>query len=319
VIATALSAFALACGAPQHGTHAEVSTTEAEVHHGSFQALSNDGPRVPGGSSPAPESPPPASPAPVVSAAPPSAEPFDYQPLPPGALVTFNLYRASAPEALRAMANVTGDRIVVSPQAEPIVRCASVTVYSPRRVTPAQARQLVIEALRSSGLNFRRTRDALVVERAPNAPPPQTCDSTATNPVAQTASPAPPTITDAARARVMGGIRVVSPTERSITNDAMDSLLEDQAYWFARVRIMPHTNPQGAIDGIQFFGVRADTVLAALGFQNGDVLRTINHLDVSTPDHALEAYARLRAADVLELEVLRNGAPVVLTVRRTAH
>lgn len=47
------------------------------------------------------------------------------------------------------------------------------------------------------------------------------------------------------------------------------------------------------------------------GLQNGDRLRTINGLDVTNPERALEAYARLRAGvDHLRVEVERSGAPL---------
>ena len=45
-----------------------------------------------------------------------------------------------------------------------------------------------------------------------------------------------------------------------------------------------------------------------LGMENGDRLQTINGFDMTSPEKALEAYARLRSADHLTIQVNRRGA-----------
>ena len=59
--------------------------------------------------------------------------------------------------------------------------------------------------------------------------------------------------------------------------------------------------------GIKLFGLRPDTLLGTLGMQNGDKLQTINGFEVASPEKALEAYARLRTADHLNVQVNRGG------------
>jgi general secretion pathway protein C len=44
--------------------------------------------------------------------------------------------------------------------------------------------------------------------------------------------------------------------------------------------------------------------------QNGDVIQSINGFDMNSPDKALEAYAKLRSASSLDLNIERNGQPV---------
>jgi general secretion pathway protein C len=53
--------------------------------------------------------------------------------------------------------------------------------------------------------------------------------------------------------------------------------------------------------------VRPDDALARLGIADGDVILRVNGLAVASPDRCLEAYARLRAADRLTVEILRGG------------
>ena len=54
--------------------------------------------------------------------------------------------------------------------------------------------------------------------------------------------------------------------------------------------------------------MRPDTLLGMLGMENGDRLQTINGFDMTSPEKALEAYARLRTADHLTVPVNRKGA-----------
>jgi general secretion pathway protein C len=42
--------------------------------------------------------------------------------------------------------------------------------------------------------------------------------------------------------------------------------------------------------------------------ENGDRLQTINGFDMTSPEKALEAYARLRTADHLTIQVNRKGS-----------
>jgi general secretion pathway protein C len=55
-------------------------------------------------------------------------------------------------------------------------------------------------------------------------------------------------------------------------------------------------------------------LLATLGMEDGDRLETINGFDLTNPEQALEAYARLRTAERLILRVHRRGRPVELEV-----
>jgi general secretion pathway protein C len=48
-------------------------------------------------------------------------------------------------------------------------------------------------------------------------------------------------------------------------------------------------------------------LIGTLGLENGDRLQTINGFDLSNPEKALEAYAKLRTADRMTLTVNRRG------------
>jgi general secretion pathway protein C len=57
--------------------------------------------------------------------------------------------------------------------------------------------------------------------------------------------------------------------------------------------------------GIRLSGIKPGSVLSLIGLENGDVLMTVNGFEIADPQKALEAYARLRTADRMSLQLRR--------------
>jgi general secretion pathway protein C len=110
---------------------------------------------------------------------------------------------------------------------------------------------------------------------------------------------------------IMKGIQKLSATEYNIDRATVDKILENQADLMRTARIVPEKEGDKVV-GIRLFGVRPDTLLGVLGMENGDRLQTINGFDMASPEKALEAYARLRTADKLVVQVNRRGQAVNL-------
>jgi general secretion pathway protein C len=71
----------------------------------------------------------------------------------------------------------------------------------------------------------------------------------------------------------------------------------------------------GKPNGFKLYAIRPGSIFARLGLQNADLIKTINGLEISTPDKALEAYARLRNSPELSLALERHGQDVTLNVQ----
>jgi general secretion pathway protein C len=91
-------------------------------------------------------------------------------------------------------------------------------------------------------------------------------------------------------------------------------VLANQAQLMRSARIIPETK-DGQVVGVRLFGIRPDTLLGSIGLQNGDRLETINGFAMSSPEKALEAYTRLRAADGLTLQINRRGQPTTIDIK----
>jgi general secretion pathway protein C len=103
------------------------------------------------------------------------------------------------------------------------------------------------------------------------------------------------------------GIQRIGPNEFNVDRGVVDKILENQAELMRQARIVPEQE-NGKVVGIRLFGVRNDTLLGTLGMENGDRLEKINGFDMTSPEKALEAYARLRTADHLTISLNRKGA-----------
>lgn len=101
-------------------------------------------------------------------------------------------------------------------------------------------------------------------------------------------------------------IQKVSDNEFNVDRSVVDRILADQAELMRSARIVPEKK-DGKVVGIRLFGIRQDTLLGTLGLQNGDRLETINGFDMASPEKALEAYARLRTANNLNVKINRRG------------
>ncbi len=103
------------------------------------------------------------------------------------------------------------------------------------------------------------------------------------------------------------GIQRVSANEFNVDRGVVDKILENQAELMKQARIVPEQE-NGKVVGIRLFGVRPDTLLGVLGMENGDRLQSINGFDMTSPEKALEAYARLRTADHMTVQINRRGS-----------
>jgi general secretion pathway protein C len=102
------------------------------------------------------------------------------------------------------------------------------------------------------------------------------------------------------------GIQKVSETEYNVDRGTLDKILENQADLMRQARVVPEQE-NGRTVGIRMMGIRDDSLLGVLGMKTGDRLQTINGFDMSSPEKALEAYARLRTADKLTVQINRGG------------
>jgi hypothetical protein len=107
------------------------------------------------------------------------------------------------------------------------------------------------------------------------------------------------------------GIRKLAEHRYDIKRQTLDLALGNFGLLARSVLAAPEVR-DGRPMGFRLFAIKADGPFAKLGLQNDDVLVSISGLDLATPEHALDAYGKLKTARHLVLGLVRNGQPTTL-------
>lgn len=108
-------------------------------------------------------------------------------------------------------------------------------------------------------------------------------------------------------------IQKLSDTEAIVDRSLVNELLSDPTKFVRSVRVRPHREG-GKIVGYKLRRFRADSPLAKLGAKRGDIIRSVNGVDLTSVDKALGAYQSMRNASDLTFSVTRRGKPVDIKV-----
>jgi general secretion pathway protein C len=127
-------------------------------------------------------------------------------------------------------------------------------------------------------------------------------------PVAAVAA-APPSGQDAFSTEMAKGIKKTGEHAYDIQRSTLESVLGNMSLLSRSARIVPEIR-DGKAAGFRLYSVRPDGPFALIGMQNGDVISSINGLEITSPEKALEVYAKLKSASHLSLGLERNGQKV---------
>jgi S1-C subfamily serine protease len=94
---------------------------------------------------------------------------------------------------------------------------------------------------------------------------------------------------------------------------ALDELLANPTLLARQARVIPALKDGEAV-GFKLYGIRRGSLFSLLGIQNGDLIRSVDGIDLGDAEAAMEAYAKLRDAAQIEFELDRRGRPVSLEI-----
>ncbi len=102
-------------------------------------------------------------------------------------------------------------------------------------------------------------------------------------------------------------------TEIQIDRSAVDSIFERLFELTRTVRIVPDVR-DGKPFGVRLFGIGSESLLAALGVENGDRIERINGVPVTNIEAAMSLYANLRYSSHFEVSIDRRGQPHTIEI-----
>lgn len=108
-------------------------------------------------------------------------------------------------------------------------------------------------------------------------------------------------------------IQKISDTEAVVERSLINELLANPANFVKSVRVRPQREG-GKVVGYKLRRFQANSPLAALGAQKGDVIQAVNGVDLTSMDKALGAFQSLRSANDLKFSITRAGKPMDINV-----
>jgi general secretion pathway protein C len=123
------------------------------------------------------------------------------------------------------------------------------------------------------------------------------------------APPPAPDKNDVLAVDLAKGITKLGEHKYELQRNTLESVLGNMALLSRSARIVPEMK-DGKAAGFRLFAVRPDGPFAMIGMQNGDIISSINGLEITSPEKALEVYAKLKSASHLSLGMERNSQKI---------
>ena len=141
-------------------------------------------------------------------------------------------------------------------------------------------------------------------------PPQQQAASPGVTTTVETGGSDVPLEGDALVAAILAGIRIVSPTERVLTPRARDLFFQYVGPAMPEpIQMMPESR------GLRIRGIQPGRVLSGLGFQNEDLVMSVDGRPIRTAVDALSAFTGLQGAGSSDVMIERGGQPTLMRFR----
>jgi hypothetical protein len=123
---------------------------------------------------------------------------------------------------------------------------------------------------------------------------------------------------DSERERIFANLGTeISKTDGShyiLTRKGLEAVLGNISALSRSMRIAPEVK-NGKPNGFRVSSIKPGSLLALVGFQNGDSIQAVNGNEISTPEKALETYTKLRSTGLVRASILREGKPVTIEIK----
>ncbi len=102
------------------------------------------------------------------------------------------------------------------------------------------------------------------------------------------------------------GVVKLSETDYRVERAEVDRVLANLNEVAMQARVIPSFK-NGKPNGFKMMSIKAGSIYAKIGLQNGDVIQKINGFEMNGVDRALEVFAKLREATSLVVDIQRHG------------
>ncbi len=114
---------------------------------------------------------------------------------------------------------------------------------------------------------------------------------------------------DALQNQIRNKIKKIGENQFEVDRSGVELIIKNYAKLAGSLRSRPTK------EGMRVSGIKQDDILSELGMKTGDMLQSINGFDMTDPDKAVDAYAKLRKAGQLDIQMTRDGSPITIGVK----
>jgi general secretion pathway protein C len=111
---------------------------------------------------------------------------------------------------------------------------------------------------------------------------------------------------DALADAVERGVRKLGPHRYEVDRSALEAMLADLGAVSLSARVVPESR-EGRAGGLRFVSVRPGGPVDKLGIEAGDLVSSVNGLELTRPEQALSIYTRLKSMSHVEVGLERRG------------
>lgn len=99
-----------------------------------------------------------------------------------------------------------------------------------------------------------------------------------------------------------------------VSKDFVQQSVNNIADIMASVRVKPHFE-DGKPAGFQVTNIQSDSILKTMGFQDGDIIRSVNGRDIRTAEDVMRLYNTLKDSNMFGIGLIRNKQPKTLNFK----
>jgi general secretion pathway protein C len=103
------------------------------------------------------------------------------------------------------------------------------------------------------------------------------------------------------------GITQQGDNSYRVDPEKVTEALGDMSKLMTEARIVPHMK-DGKIDGFKVYNIKSDSLFKQIGLTNGDVIHSVNGMELSGPEQGLQIFEALKSERNINIDLTRRGA-----------
>jgi len=89
--------------------------------------------------------------------------------------------------------------------------------------------------------------------------------------------------------------------------EALEKIMENPEQLYSQIRVVPHKDANGEVDGYRLSGIRRKSFFYQLGVKNGDIVHSVNGKPLTSASSGMDAYNSLADAKDFTFDITRRN------------